>query len=79
MNTKYCKINLNPYFFKFGALIIPATDLVIPSEHLHGHHADGEGDCPHNDFPWVGGYKKAMHSEESGQHLQGWCSTLSKP
>lgn len=79
INTKYYKINLNPYFFKFGALIIPATDLIIPSEHLHRHHADSESHCSHNDFPWMGGYKKAMHSEESGQHFQGWFSTLSKP
>jgi len=72
-------MNVNSYFFKFGALIIPATDLIIPSEHLHGHHRDGEGHCSHNDFPWMRGYKKAMHSKESGQHFQDCFSTIREP
>lgn len=79
INPKYNKTHLNPYLFKFRTLVIPATDLIVPSEHLHGHHTDGESHCSHNDFPWMRGYKKAMHSKESGQHFQDCFSILNEP
>lgn len=79
INNKYYNMNLNPYFFKFWAFIIPATDLIVPSEHLHRHHTDGESHRSHNDFPWMRSHKKAMHSKESGQHFQDCFSIVSKP
>lgn len=56
------------YLFCFGAVKVPATDLVIASEHVHGHHADGEGHCTHNDLPGVGGHQEAVHAEQTRQH-----------
>lgn len=52
----------------FGAVKVPATDLVIASEHVHGHHTDGEGDCANDHLPGVGGHQEAMHTEQTGQH-----------
>lgn len=53
---------------KFWALVIPTTDLVVASEHVHGHHTDGKCHRPHNNFPGMGGHKEAMHTEKSWQH-----------
>lgn len=51
--------------FKLWTLIIPTTDLIVTSEHVHGHHTDGQCHCPHDDFPGMGGHKEAMHTEKS--------------
>lgn len=55
----------------FGAVEVPATDLVVAGEHVHGHHADGEGDGAHDDLPGVGGHQVAVHTEQTGQHVAG--------
>lgn len=54
--------------FCFRAVKIPSTDLVIASEHVHGHHTDGEGDCANDHLPGVGGHQETMHTEQTGQH-----------
>lgn len=51
------------------AVKVPTTNAIIASEHVHGHHADGESHSGHNDLPGVGGYKQAMESEKSAQHF----------
>lgn len=56
------------YLLQFGAIKVPPTNLVISSEHVHGHHADGESHSSHNDFPRMGGHKEAVDSEKSRQH-----------
>lgn len=53
---------------RFGAVKVPAADLVIASEHIHGHHTDGEGDCTYNHLPWMGRHQEAVHTEQTGQH-----------
>ena len=52
----------------FGAVKVPSTDLVIASEHVHGHHTDGEGDSANDHLPGVGGHQEAVHTEQTGQH-----------
>lgn len=52
-----------------GAVKVPATNLVIASEHVHRHHADGESHSGHNHLPRMRGHKQAMESEKSAQHL----------
>ncbi len=64
------------YLFQFGAIKVPATNLVISSEHIHGHHADGESHSSHNDFPRMGGHKQAVDSEKSRQHFKGVLQSL---
>lgn len=64
------------YLFQFGAVKVPATNLVISSEHIHGHHADGESHSSHNDFPRMGGHKQAVDSEKSRQHFKGVLRSL---
>ena len=61
------QINLTN-LFKLRTFIIPTTDLIVASKHVHGHHADGQRHCPHYDFPGMGGHKEAVHSEKSWQH-----------
>lgn len=61
------QINLTN-LFKLRTFVIPATDLVVASKHVHGHHADGQRHRPHYDFPGVGRHKEAVHSEKSWQH-----------
>ena len=52
----------------FGAVKVPATDLVVAGEHVHGQHTDGEGDCANDHLPGVGGHQEAVHTEQTGQH-----------
>lgn len=66
-NAIYCsqyQINFTN-LFKLWTLIIPTTDLIVASKHVHGHHTDGQCHRPHYDFPGMGGHKEAMHSEKS--------------
>ena len=35
------------------AVKVPAADLIVPCEHVHGHHADGEGDRADDHLPGV--------------------------
>lgn len=56
------------HLFCFGAVKVPATDLVIASEHVHGHHTDGKGDCANDHLPGVGGHQEAVHTEQTSQH-----------
>lgn len=50
------------------AVEVPAADLVVAGEHVHGHHTDGEGDRANDDLPGVGGHQEAVHAEQTGQH-----------
>lgn len=54
-----------PHLLILGAVKVPTTNAVIASEHVHGHHADGESHSGHNHLPGVGGHKQAMESEKS--------------
>lgn len=56
------------YLFRFGAVKVPTTDLVVAGEHVHGHHTDGEGHCTHDHLPGVRGHQEAVHTEETRQH-----------
>ena len=50
------------------AVKVPAADLIVPCEHVHGHHADGEGDRADDHLPGVWGHEHAVHAEQAGQH-----------
>lgn len=56
------------YLFGFLAHVVPAANLIVACEHVHGHHADGKGDRAYDHFPGVGGHEKAMHSKKPSEH-----------
>lgn len=56
------------HLFCLGAVEVPAADLVVAGEHVHGHHADGEGDGADDHLPGVRGHQEAVHTEQVGQH-----------
>lgn len=61
-------VRLFTHLFTFGAIKVPSTDLVITCEHVHGHHADSEGDGANDHLPGVGGHQEAVHTEKASQH-----------
>ena len=63
-----CSHSAVPYLFRFLTDIVPSADLVVARKHVHGHHADGEGDGPHDHFPGVGGHKQPMHAKKPSEH-----------
>ena len=50
------------------AVKVPAADLIVPCEHVHGHHADGERDRADDHLPGVRGHEHAVHAEQAGEH-----------
>lgn len=74
VNTFFTEATL--YLLQTGAIKVPATNLVISSEHIHGHHADCDSYSSHNDFPGMGGHEKAVDSEKSCQHVKGVLDSL---
>lgn len=47
---------------------VPAADLVVASEHVHGHHANGEGDGADDHLPGVRRHQEAMGVEQGAEH-----------
>lgn len=59
---------LTSHLLWFGAVQIPTTDLIVSSEHVHGHHADGERDGADDNLPGVGGHEQAVGSKQRAEH-----------
>lgn len=59
---------LSSHLLWFRAVQVPATDLIVSTEHVHGHHADGESDGADDHLPGVGGHKEAMGSKKRTEH-----------
>lgn len=55
------------HLFNFGAFV-PGAHLLAGGQAVHGHQADGEGQCAHDDFPRVGGHQQAVKPKQASQH-----------
>lgn len=68
---------IHTHLLNFGALV-PGAHLLAGSQAVHGHQADGEGQCAHYDFPRVGGHQQAVKPKQASQHGLGTSCLIPK-